>query len=91
MDQTYCRFQLGAPDYVTIETEEQSYVSSGQKQLVAEGNTKVEFRAADDCEEILLTSQEAVRCVKLRWNYKILKGSTFLTDAWERSYGELGW
>ena len=91
MDQTYCRFQLGAPDYVTIETEEQSYVSSGQKQLVEEGKTKVEFGAADDCEEIFLTSQEALRCVKLRWNYKIAKGSRFLTDAWERSYGELGW
>ena len=35
-ENAYKSFQLGIPDYVTIQTEEQFYVSSGKKQTVQE-------------------------------------------------------
>ncbi len=90
-ENAYKSFQLGIPDYVTIQTEEQFYVSSGKKQTVQEGSTKVEFKDADGHQDIFLTSSDAVRCVKVRWNYLLAKESRFLADAWERSYGDLAW
>lgn len=90
-EKDYKAFKLGLPDYVTVQTEEQVFISSGKKQTVQVGKTKVEFVDASGHEDILLSSQDAVKCLKLRWNYTLSKHSVFLADAWERSYGDLEW
>ena len=50
----------------------------GGQTTVAAGATTVEFQDAGEHEDILVTSEDAVRCVKLRWNYKIPKSARFL-------------
>ena len=60
----------------------------GRQTTVAAGATTVEFQDAGEHEDIFVTSEDAVRCVKLRWNYKIPKSARFLGDAWERTYGD---
>lgn len=51
---------------------------SGGQTTVAAGATTVEFQDAGEHEDIFVTSEDAVRCVKLRWNYKIPKSARFL-------------
>ena len=63
----------------------------GGQTTVAAGATTVEFQDAGEHEDIFVTSEDAVRCVKLRWNYKIPKSARFLGDAWERTYGDAEW
>lgn len=84
-------FQLGIPDYVTVETDEAVFVSSPQNTAVTAGKTTVEFQENGEHTDIYVTSKEAVRCIRLRWNYRIPKKALFLSDAWERSYGDMGW
>lgn len=71
MQKKYADFKLGVPDYVTVETEEERLVCQGGQTTVAAGATTVEFQNAGEHEDIFVTSEDAVRCVKLRWNYKI--------------------
>ena len=91
MQKKYADFKLGVPDYVTVETEEERLVCQGGQTTVAAGATTVEFQDAGEHEDIFVTSEDAVRCVKLRWNYKIPKSARFLGDAWERTYGDAEW
>ena len=91
MQKKYADFKLGVPDYVTVETEEERLVCQGGQTTVAAGATTVEFQNAGEHEDIFVTSEDAVRCVKLRWNYKIPKSARFLGDAWERTYGDAEW
>ena len=91
MQKKYADFKLGVPDYVTVETEEERLVCQGGQTTVAAGATTVEFQDAGEHEDIFVTSEDAVRCVKLRWNYKIPKSARFLGDAWERTYGDVEW
>ena len=88
MQKKYADFKLGVPDYVTVETEEERLVCQGGQTTVAAGATTVEFQDEGEHEDIFVTSEDAVRCVKLRWNYKIPKSARFLGDAWERTYGD---
>ena len=85
MQEKYLDFKLGAPDYVTVETEEERLVCQGGRSAVTAGSTTVEFEDAGEHEDIFVTSEDAVKCVKLRWNYKILKSARFFGDAWERT------
>ena len=91
MQKKYADFKLGVPDYVTVETEAERLVCQGGQTTVAAGATTVEFQDAGEHEDIFVTSEDAVRCVKLRWNYKIPKSARFLGDAWERTYGDAEW
>lgn len=91
MQKKYADFKLGVPDYVTVETEEERLVCQGGQTTVAAGATTVEFQDEGEHEDIFVTSEDAVRCVKLRWNYKIPKSARFLGDAWERTYGDAEW
>ncbi|MGN1266318.1 MAG: glycoside hydrolase family 36 protein [Dorea sp.] len=91
MSNVYTSFKLGIPDYVTIETESSSIVSDSKKPVVMVENTKVEFVSANGHEDILLTSNDAVKYIKLRWTYQFAKKTRFLGDAWERGYGDLEW
>ena len=78
MQEKYLEFKLGAPDYVTVETEEERLVCQGGSSAVTAGSTTVEFEDAGEHEDIFVTSEDAVKCVKLRWNYKIPKSARFL-------------
>ena len=91
MQEKYLEFKLGAPDYVTVETEEERLVCQGGSSAVTAGSTTVEFEDAGEHEDIFVTSEDAVKCVKLRWNYKIPKSARFFGDAWERTYGDMEW
>ena len=91
MKKKYADFKLGVPDYVTVETEDERLVCQGGQPTVTAGATTVEFQDAGEHEDIFVTSEDAVICVKLRWNYKIPKSARFLGDAWERTYGDVEW
>lgn len=91
MQGTYADFKLGVPDYVTVETETERLVYKGGKEAVTAGETTVSFKDAGEHEDIFITSEDAVRYVKLRWNYKIPKTARFFGDAWERTYGDMEW
>ena len=66
MQEKYLEFKLGAPDYVTVETEEERLVCQGGSSAVTAGSTTVEFEDAGEHEDIFVTSEDAVKCVKLR-------------------------
>lgn len=91
MDNTYSSFKLGIPDYITIETDNHTYVSSSHNPIVNIEQTCVEFCDCNGHEDILLTSNDAVKSIKLRWTYQFTKKTRFLSDAWERGYGDLEW
>lgn len=82
---------MGIPDIVTVITDEKTYISRGQKNPAEEGLTRVEFLEQDNGQTVSVTSRDSLRFVKLRWNYRIKKQAQFLTDAWERGYGDLCW
>ncbi len=65
MQKKYADFKLGVPDYVTVETEAERLVCQGGQTTVAAGATTVEFQDAGEHEDIFVTSEDAVRCVKL--------------------------
>ena len=48
-------------------------------------------RTQVNMEDILVTSEDTVRCVKLRWNYKIPKSARFLGGLGTYSYGDVEW
>ena len=91
MSEMYTSFKMGIPDYVTIETETGTHISNAKTATVVSGKTTVEYVDCPGAEEILLTSQDAVKSIKLRWEMKLPKKSRFFGDAWERGYGDLEW
>ena len=91
MENLYSLFTMGIPDIVTVITDEKTYISRGQKNPAEEGLTRVEFLEQDNGQTVSVTSRDSLRFVKLRWNYRIKKQAQFLTDAWERGYGDLCW
>ena len=60
MQEKYLEFKLGAPDYVTVETEEERLVCQGGSSAVTAGSTTVEFEDAGEHEDIFVTSEDAV-------------------------------
>ncbi len=84
-------YNLGTPDYVTIETETYTQVFSGKQAKISHGKTEVEFINLAEHQDILLTSHEAVKSLKLRWQYQFPQECKFLADTWERGYGDLEW
>ena len=91
MSNTYTSFKLGTPDFVTIETETENYVSNAKSNVVTFENTKVEYVSEEGHEDVYLTSEDAVKSVKLRWELKLPKKSRYFGDAWERGYGDMEW
>ncbi len=91
MENLYSLFTMGIPDIVTVITDEKTYISRGQKNPAEEGLTRVGFLEQDNGQTVSVTSRDSLRFVKLRWNYRIKKQAQFLTDAWERGYGDLCW
>lgn len=91
MTNKYTTFKLGIPDYVTIETESEKHIFKDKNRVVSIGNTTVEFVDHDGQEDVFLSSEDAVKYVKLRWEMKLPKKSRFFGDAWERGYGDMEW
>lgn len=91
MANAYTSFKLGIPDFVTIETESGKYCSDAKNSVVTFENTKVEYISECDHEDILLTSKDAVKFIKLRWAYHFPRKTRYFADAWERGYGDLEW
>ena len=87
----YRSWNPGTPDFVTIETEKESRVISGQANPAVGGGTTVSFSEIKETLQIQVTSQDALLGVKLRWQYRLAKDARFLGDAWERGYGDLRW
>ena len=87
----YRSWNPGTPDFVTIETEKESRVISGQANPAVGGSTTVSFSEIKETLQIQVTSQDALLGVKLRWQYRLAKDVRFLGDAWERGYGDLRW
>ncbi len=91
MARTYEINNLGIPDYVTIETESGKYISNAKSQVVEAEHTKVKFVTYEDHEDVFLTSNDAVRSIKLRWLTPFLPKTRYLGDMWERGYGNMEW
>ena len=91
MSKTYTSFILGIPDFVTVGTETGTWVSEEKSERITLGNTTVECILNEEKEDVLVTSEDALKYVKLRWEIKLPKKSRYLADAWERGYGELEW
>ena len=87
----YRSWNPGTPDFVTIETEKESRVISGQANPAVAGGTTVSFSEIKETLQVEVTSQDALLGVKLRWQYRLAKDARFLGDAWERGYGDLRW
>lgn len=85
------KFTLGIPNYIAIETETSFVDLVPESNTVLCGKTKLEFVDNSEQEDILLTSEDAVRFVRLRWDFTFPKKTRFLGDAWERGYGNLEW
>jgi len=91
MNPTKKHFQLGIPKYVTIETESNTFVVHPNKPVISAEKNRAEITENSGHEDIFLTSEDSVRFLKMRWDYKIPKKAKFLGDAWERGYGDLEW
>ena len=79
------------PDVVMI-GEEQAPRAEGTENYFVLEDVAVETVPAGDCLEVYVTAKTTpVRKVRLRWHSaNRLKGQV-LGDAWERSYGDMGW
>lgn len=79
-------------DYITVKTEDETYIISQDESSLSISDICIEF--AEDCghEDIFLTAEtSAVEWIKIRWNHILPKGVKILGDAWERGYGDLEW
>lgn len=85
-------FQLGLPDYVTLETESKVTTIRPEQNVISTEDICLTLSPQMDQEDILLTSgTAAVKYIKLRWLQKLERGGKLLGDAWERGYGDLEW
>lgn len=84
-------FGLGVPDFITIETENDSAIIHEKNRIVSSGKTRVEVLEADGYDDVYITSRDAVKAVKIRWTFEFPRHARFLGDAWERGYGDLEW
>lgn len=84
-------FKLGVPNYITVETDIQTYISSVENSTINFEKTQIEFIDSSEHEDIFLTSKDSIKSIKLRWKYEMPSKAKYLSDAWERGYGDLEW
>jgi len=89
---------LRAPDSVTVYSRFEDSAQSGKVRLERAGEqwrggqVEIETRVAHDAVVLTLTAPAApVAAVHVRWLADVPAGLSVLGDAWERSYGDLGW
>ncbi len=79
------------PDVVMIE-EKQAFPAEGRENAFAAGDVLVETVPGAEALSVFVTAEKTpVRKVRLRWIFKSRLRGQVLGDAWERSYGDLGW
>lgn len=82
---------LGFPSWVTIESEKDSITEKYSENKAYFGDTTIEFEKNNEHTDIFITAQETrLKYIKIRWNEKLPKDGLFLSDAWERNYGTMG-
>jgi alpha-galactosidase len=79
------RTPVHSPDVVRVQTD-----SAVWRDPKLAGVDVVTPEIGDDL-HVEVSSSVGVRRIALRWNTSIAAGSLVLGDAWERSYGDLGW
>ena len=89
---------LRAPDAVTAFARFEKTLPAGSIQLAPRGDTwagqQVEVETKVDKNALALTlhaPSTPIAAVHLRWRVETAPGLAVLGDAWERSYGDLGW
>lgn len=81
-------FELGMPERITVITADDRISLSVKDGRAMMGDLSVELTDGSIC----LTAQDtAVKTVILEWPIGWGEDDLFLGDAWERSYGDLGW
>lgn len=89
---------LRIPDHVAVFERFEGSLPSGRQDLTRAaqrwtgGSFEIETVADRSSLKIMLSSpSQPVSLVHLRWNARVEPGLLVLGDAWERSYGDLGW
>ena len=81
--------KLGVPSYITVESEEGSFIGEQNSSKFEKEDICVE---ANENGEIWLTADNSpVKTVKLRWNTPLERTSKILGGVWERTYGDAEW
>ena len=81
--------KLGIPSYITVESEEGSFIGEQNSSKFEKEDICVE---ANENGEIWLTADNSpVKTVKLRWNTPLERTSKILGGVWERTYGDAEW
>ncbi len=82
----------GQPDSVTVSTEDTSLSLQKNNSRWQAGDLEVDIAQQADGSSVTLRSPEQrVLRIHLRWQLNTPGNLLFLCDAWERSYGDLGW
>ncbi len=80
------------PDYIAVETEEtriETMVTEPQFQV---GNICISMDDSGGSIAVYCRGgMEKIRMIQLRWEMDIPVSTEFLGDAWERTYGDMGW
>ena len=86
------RIQLGVPSYITVETEEHTWIGQKDESCFQKRDVRVEYDITEAGETIWLTADTTkVKNIKLRWNTPVKKNSRILGGVWERTYGDTDW
>lgn len=85
---------MNCPEYVILETESEKFSICTSCNEVEKNDLKIQLISNQETQslDVCLTSADsAVKFITLRWNCDIPEGFLFLSDAWERGYGDLEW
>lgn len=81
------------PDYVVIETEENSQVLEAKTASVSsDDGVTLQFSICENHLDVTAASPKVpVKYLRLRWNFNLPEGARYYADEWERAYGTLQW
>ncbi|MCX6983706.1 MAG: alpha-galactosidase, partial [Lentisphaerae bacterium] len=80
------------PDSATLYAEKEIIHFPGtQKEKTASGVTLGIETESSSLQIHVTADQTPLRYLSLRWNRKLPENARFLGDAWERTYGDIGW
>ena len=86
------QYRLGIPSFITVETEDGSWIGEKNAQKTEKDDVVVTYETTPEAEEVWLTAdQTKVKTIKLRWNTPVDKKSRILGGSWERTYGDVDW
>ena len=82
------QYRLGIPSFITVETEDGSWIGEKDAQKTEKDDVVVTYETTPEAEEVWLTAdQTKVKTIKLRCNTPVNKKSRILGGSWERTYG----